>query len=68
MNRDGSHQQRLCRADIGAPSWSPSGRRISFAFRADIYTLALGRGKPTRVTLGHGDNLNPAWQPVVPDA
>jgi TolB protein len=67
MNRDGDNQRRLCRADIGAPSWSPSGRQISFAFDADIYSLQVDDGKPTRITLGHGDNLNPAWQPKTLD-
>jgi Tol biopolymer transport system component len=65
MGADGSEQQRLCRAAAGRPAWAPSGRRIAFALDGDIYTVPSSGGSLQRVTFGHGDNLDPAWQPAA---
>jgi Tol biopolymer transport system component len=63
MRADGSDQRRLSRAAAGRPAWSPSGERIAFVLDADVYSIGLGDGSRQRITFGHGDNLDPAWQP-----
>jgi TolB protein len=65
-NADGRGERRIWphSAVGGALSWSPDGSRIAFTFDGDIYTIdADGSGGLRRLTHGHGDNLNAAWQP-----
>ena len=64
MRADGGGQERLCRAALGRPTWSPSGRSIAFALDGDVYVTSASGGSLRRVTFGHGDNLDPAWQPA----
>jgi Tol biopolymer transport system component len=49
------------------PTWSPDGRRIAFTAArrgiTQVYVLAIGGGRPHRVTTGRHYQLEPAWSP-----
>ena len=41
------------------PSVSPNGKRVAFAYRGDIWTVATKGGKATRLTLHDADDADP---------
>ena len=52
--------------EVSLPAWSPDGRQIAFAGRAQgepwgIYTVPASGGTPERVTQAEFDALDPTW-------
>ena len=45
------------------PSVSPNGKRVAFAYRGDIWTVATKGGKATRLTLHDADDADPMFSP-----
>jgi Tol biopolymer transport system component len=78
MNAEGSHQQRLTRAQGDPstpkglffqvnPAWSPDGRRIAFASKRDgtfhIFAMNAEGTGTRRLTNTKDDDDNPTWSP-----
>jgi Tol biopolymer transport system component len=81
MNADGSGQHRLVRearnipqqpwwsdwSIIGAPRWSPDGRKLLFVSRRDrnreIYVINADGSGQRRMTHSPGADSDPAWSP-----
>jgi Tol biopolymer transport system component/DNA-binding winged helix-turn-helix (wHTH) protein len=67
-DRDGSNPVRLTSfggAQVGAPSWSPDGRRIVFDLRSsgqvELYTVNVDGGPPRAFPTGTANASNPVW-------
>ena len=79
MNADGSGQRRLVRdtwniptqpwvvGNIGAPRWSPDGRRLLFVSRRDrnpeVYVVNADGSGQHRLTHAPGTDSDPTWSP-----
>ncbi len=77
-NADGSNRRRLTDAAPGTgnfyPAWSPDGRTIAYWHGsttgddggprdAEIYTIPVAGGSPTRLTHDNTNDIEPAWSP-----
>lgn len=74
MNADGSGGKQLSKlapaiTAVTDVAWSPDGRRIAFAARAegedyrDVYVMSASGSSVTRLTTADGDDLQPTWSP-----
>ena len=76
MRPDGSDRRRITTAGADEanqqPAWSPDGKMIAYSawgpFGNDHELMVIGAegGTPTRLTRNRGDDLEPAWGPVLP--
>jgi hypothetical protein len=76
MRPDGADRRRITTAGADEanrqPAWSPDGRMIAYSawgpFGNDHEITVIGAegGSPTRLTRNRGDDLEPAWGPVLP--
>ena len=46
---------------MGQPAWSPSGARIAFTCRGDIWTVAADGGEAKRVSASLDEDRDPFW-------
>jgi serine/threonine-protein kinase len=55
------------KGDFSSPSLSPDGSRIAVALRSgsqsDIWIKSVAGGSPTKLTVQHRNNVEPAWTP-----
>lgn len=68
-------EKRLTEGELtvrGEPSWSPDGRRLTFAaaptpmvrdYRADVYIVSAGGGDAQKITSNPGPDSGPKWSP-----
>ncbi|HVR82888.1 MAG TPA: PDZ domain-containing protein, partial [Planctomycetota bacterium] len=55
--------QRTVTAGFRTPAWSPSGSRIAFACRGQIWTVSADGKDARALTRGLEDHRDPAWMP-----